>query len=329
MMKHNNSDYKKTFHYEQLLENKVLVATIAQPSSIIEYLENLIFDVIEKRNLNSKRIILFVNCLVTKQLLQSLLVCRKVIDNHKIIVNSTNQLSIVAVKNDFDTVIHEAAGGSINEEIFETDTCIFLYFNVLMNTSFSLMEQLRHHWKNKLWLCIEIETNKDTMQFLSFEDNELFDYLPERPETFEGFVNKSVLKGIENILDSLGDNDDSGIFSKQLSGEIFNGGKNEYVLEIGTSEYVDNNAEIDEYENEEIDEYENDKPFYVSIKLNNFGLELSMELQDYNMDGTKFLQYEMNFENEIYEEGSVADIEELIEEVVERINSQKVNIRLT
>ena len=94
-MKHNNSDYKKTFYYEQLTENNVIVATLKYPDSLVDYIENLIFDVIEKRNLIEKRIVFLVDNLWTKQLLQSLLLCRKVIDNDNNILNTTNQFSIV------------------------------------------------------------------------------------------------------------------------------------------------------------------------------------------------------------------------------------------
>ena len=86
MMKHNNSDYKKKFEHQKILQNNEIVATLKEPSAIIEYLENLIFDVIEKRKLKNKRIVLLADNLVTKQLLQSLLVCRKIVDNKKILL---------------------------------------------------------------------------------------------------------------------------------------------------------------------------------------------------------------------------------------------------
>ena len=318
-MKHNNSDYKKTFEHQKMLQNNEIVATLKEPSAIIEYLENLIFDVIEKRKLKNKRIVLLADNLVTKQLLQSLLVCRKIVDNKKNIAHSPNQLSIAAITDNFDAVISEAEGGSINEEIFEIDTCILIDFNVLMNRSFPLMEKFRAHWKKSLWLCIAIESNKDTVRFLSLSD-ELIDYLPESPETFEGFVNKSILKMIDQILFVLSDNDDCIAFSKQLNGDIFNGEEHEYTILIGTNDYVE----------DEIEEEEEgfDKPFFISISITNYRLELSMELQDFNWDGTKYLKYEMDFEYEFNEEGNITEIEDLAEEICDRVNTQKVNVRL-
>ncbi len=325
-MKHNNSDYKKTFYYWPFIENNVIVATLKYPNSLVDYIENLIFDVIEKRNLIEKRIVFLVDNLWTKQLLQSLLLCRKVIDNDNNILNTTNQITIVEITNDFDNVIYKSIGGNINEIIYEADTFILIDFNVLMNDSNELLERLRVYWKNKLWIGVGLNNEKDTIRLLSFGE-EYINYLPDSPETFEGFVNEDVLKGIENILVSLGDNEDSGIFSKHFYGEIFTE-ENDYTLAIGTSDLVECEYEEEDGENDE-NYGDDEKSFCVAILITKYKLELSIELQDYDWDGTVYLNYKIDFESDIYEEGDIGKIDDLVEEICERINSQKINVRLS
>jgi len=299
-MKHNNSDYKKTFYYEQLIENNIIAASLINPNSLKDYLENLIFDVIKKRNLNEKRIIFITDNLWTKHLLQSLLLCNKIIDKQNNILNTTNQISIVEITNDFDNLIYKANAGNIsfniNDSICEADTIIFIDFDVLMNDYNELLEQLRNHWKKLLWIGIGVNNEKYRDRHIGIGD-ELIDYLPDTPITFEGFVNKDLLEGIDSILNSLSHNNDVGIFAKQLNCDIFINENDESILEIGTSEYFEDDSEDEKEEAEE-------RPFYILIKINRYGLELKIDIQDYNFDGHAIFRYEMSFEDDIWEEYS-------------------------
>ena len=69
-MKNNDSDYKKTFFYQSFLENNVVVSTLEYPKALVEYIEQLIYDVVEKRNLQNKKIVFLTDNLWTKQLLK-------------------------------------------------------------------------------------------------------------------------------------------------------------------------------------------------------------------------------------------------------------------
>jgi hypothetical protein len=76
------------------------------------------------------------------------------------------------------------------------------------------------------------------------------------------------------------------------------------------------------------DEDVNCKEFYVSIVITRYSLELNITLQDYSWDGTEYFNYKMNFEGDIIEEGSVANIDSYVEEICERINKYKWNTKL-
>ncbi len=317
-MKNNNSDYKKTFFYQSFLENNVVVSTLEYPKALVEYIELLIYDVVEKRNLKNKKIVFLTDNLWTKQLLKYSLESCKVLKNG-VIHDTKNQIEFVIISDDLDNIIYETISNELSENPCELDTFIFIDFGVIINKSFDILERLRNHWKNTQWIGVEI-CNKKNQVRIGMLGDEKINYLPSIPETFVGFVNNEVLKGIERILSNISENDDVDEFIDELNGNIFENERDGITINIGTSDYVANNEE----ENE--DDYENDsKPFLVTIAINKVGLEFSIEMQDYNMDGITYLNYQMNFEEDINEEGNINDIDDLIEDICERINSGKIN----
>lgn len=321
-MKYYNSDYKKTLFYHPLSENNIVVADLKYPGSLIDYIENLIWDLIKKRNLIDKRIVFYTDSLWMKQSFLELLILRGIIDKQYNIKDSTNQISIVSLSEDFDEIIQKSIGGDANDRICECDSIILIDFGVIVKEYYDLIEKLRKHLIESLWIGIEISTKKDCISYPSIE-KELIEYLPSCPETFEGFANRDVLNGINQILRSIEHNDDVGVFSKQFNQEIFNN-NSECTLEIGTEEYINNESEEEDCEANEFS-----KPFNVSIKISTYRLEFSIKLEDYNIEGSAYLNYEMDFENEISEDGDIECIKEMIDELCERIYSERVNIRLS
>lgn len=331
-MKINNSDYKKTFFYEDLKQTNIVVATLNNNSSLIEYLENLIFDLIEKRHLNDKKIVFLVDNLWTSQFLADLLIIRKVIDDKYIISNTTNFISIIDINSDFKFLMSESSMDISNKR---GDILILIDFDVLMNEFHKQISELRGYYENSLWIGVCINSGeKVSMRYLSLGDkeNDVITYLPESPETFNGFVNEYVLKGVEEILDTLGDNEVAGIFSKQLHGEIFNMEENiTKVLKIGTSDYFEYFDEEDEVEYKVEHDFEGGfaDSFCVTISISKYSLIFSMVLQDYNWDGTNFLNYEFDFETDIYEKADIREINDLVQNACERIKCQNVYIDLS
>ena len=333
-MKNNNSDYKKTFFYQSFLENNVVVSTLEYPKALVEYIELLIYDVVEKRNLQNKKIVFLTDNLWTKQLLKYSLQSCKLLKNG--FINDTkNQIAFVIISDDLDDIIFEIISCDINENLCEPDTFILIDFGVIIDESFDILERLRDRWKNTQWIGVEICNEKNQLR-IGILDDEKIHYLPNLPETFVGFVNNDVLKGIKRILGTFSKNDDVDEFIDELNGNIFENERDGITINIGTSDYVDNNEDEneddddeDDDEDENEDDYENDsKPFLVTIAINKIGLEFSIELQDYNMDGITYLNYQMNFEEDINEEGNINDIDDLIEEICERINASKINTSL-
>ncbi len=331
-MKIYNSDYKKTFFYEDLKGNNIVVATLNNNSSLIEYLENLIFDLIEKRHLNEKKIVFLVDNLWISQFLADLLIIRKVIDDKYIISNTTNFISIIDINNDFKFLMSES---SIDISNKRGDILILIDFDVLMYDFHKQISELRGYYENSLWIGVCVKSSeKERIRYLSLGNkNDEINYLPESPETFKGFVNEYVLKGVEEVLDALFNNYYKIEFSKQLHGEIFNSEEdNQIELQIGTSDYFEH-FDFDELDEEHRVGHEylgNDaKSFCVTISISKYSFELSIALLGYNWDGDKFLNYEFNFEDDIYEKGDIREMEDLVQCACDRIKCGNVYIDLS
>jgi hypothetical protein len=244
----NNSAYRKTFYSDPLNDNGIVVASLNSNTSLKQYIEVLIFDLIKKRNLESKIIGLFTSSSAIKSLLHDLLITRSIIDGNGYIFNTTNKLSIVEIKRRGYDSKYEIFHDLYNDDrISEPDTFIFLNFTLLMNDSsiWNTLKDLRESTKETLWIGLDFDhLNTDMTRESDICDTKI-EYIPESPETFEGYVDDDILEGIKQILRELELDENSIDFNSLLSGEIFNKENESYELKIGTRDYIDSEDDED------------------------------------------------------------------------------------
>lgn len=351
--KHQDS-YLKTFGSKELTQNDISIAAFEHlaKDNIVDFIENLIYDLIQKRELVNKNIVIITDSVTLKEALLGILLARGIFKNEGQVdfssdigggriyhwsdedmkfnenfapntINSdlnnaltiTDKTSLKNLKNKSDNLFH------LKEQFIKKpiDTFILIDFEKIRDYDESALEKLRRFYPNTKWVGINTEIEKERPMYLQLNE-EIMDIVPEIPETFNGFVNSSVQENIIKILRALGNNQDALAFEEMYKRGVFENDNTECQLEIGTQEFIEN------VEDSEADDTGNTNEFYISLKINRNSLELECQLQDFDWSGTGFANYFMDFEFEIVEKKDIKELDDIVDAICQYISNKQVTV---
>lgn len=349
----NNDSYLKTFGYKDLTKNNISIASFEHlvKEYIVDFIENLIYDLIHKRKLVSKNIVIITDSIGFKEALLGKLLDRGVFKNeaqvdfssdisggriyHWLDENMKFNENFAPEKTNIDlsnvlTITDKTALRKVNNsaELFELkdldnhnpiDTFILMDFEKIRDYDELALENLRKIYTNTKWVGINTEIEKERPMYIQLNE-EIMDIVPEIPETFNGFVNNSVQENIIKVLRALGNNKDALAFEEMYKRGVFENDNIECQIEIGTNEFIENE------EDSEAEDIGNINEFYISLKINRNSLELECQLQDFDWSGTGFANYLMDFEFEIVEKKDIKELDDIVDVICHYISERQLTV---
>lgn len=301
-----SSRYIKTLYQVDLKDSTPITLSLMPEDDLIRFLRDLITDLIQRRNIEKERILIITDTAWLKHAINTCLETTFTTQMDHLFHNRT-------------ILVCDTQSEQFKENNDQFSVCIVLNYIQISENVPELLDNFIENNPNTLFIGINDQAcNGNLSEPLLGAGVREVSY---DPISFEPFLKRDILVWIKNLFINY-----NNYHEITKSYDIIFGGLEElneessFSISIGTSSYDLINKT--ENTNEEYQEYNDIQEFLITISFSKYELNFSVELQDFDWNGTAFYGYTLNIAEKIDDPISNDEnkFEEIMDEVKDRLN---------